>query len=185
MKRFILIITALVIGMASASAQKSFFDYQSVGESIDSVYAAWKRDPDRGAYSVGPAERADQVLITSMYGGQIMSQTYLLFNIFTHTIYRKIIAVEDNITDFNYAIKEYNRRISTNSFIFPYYEKNANVEQFVRNEDNSRTFKCVMQMRAEPKDSYILEVVIEKKFSQYFGYVYKVYESYVDYTLQQ
>lgn len=185
MKRFILIITALVIGMTSAFAQKSFFDYQSVGESIDSVYAAWKRDPDRGAYSVGPAERADQVLITSMYGGQIMSQTYLLFNIFTHTIYRKIIAVEDNITDFNYAIKEYNRRISTNSYVFPSYDKAVNVEQFLRNEDSNSVFRCVMQMRYKPSDTYILEVIMEKRISPYLGVIYKVYESYVDYTLQQ
>lgn len=184
MKRFISIIAALVIGMTAASAQKSFFDYQSVGENIDSVYAAWRRDKYKSTYSVGPAERADQVLITSMYGGQIMSQTYLLFNIFTHTIYRKTIAVEDNITDFNYAIREYERRINTNSFVFPSYDKAVNVEQFLRNENNSRTFKCVMQMRYKPSDTYILEVTMEKRISPYLGVVYKVYESYVDYTLQ-
>lgn len=184
MKRFITIIAALIIGMTAAFAQKDFYEYQSVGESIDSVYAAWQRDPQKSSYSVGLAERADQVLIISMYGGQIVSQTYLLFNIFTNVIYRKTIAIEDNITDFNYAIKEYERRINTNSFVFPSYDKTANVEQFLRNENNNPIFRCVMQMRYKPSDTYILEVTMEKRVSPYLGVVYKVYESYVDYTLQ-
>lgn len=184
MKRFITIIVTVVIGITTAFAQRSFSDYQSVGESIDSVYAAWERDSDKHSYSVGPAERADQVLITTIYDNQIMDQTYLLFNIFTHVIYRKTIAVEDNITDFNQAIKEYERRISTNAFVFPSYDRTADVEQFLRNENYNSVFRCVMQMRYKPKDNYILEIVMEKRISPYLGVVYKVYESYVDYTLQ-
>lgn len=185
MKRFISIIAVLVIGVTAAFAQKSFYEYQSVGESIDSVYAAWQRDPQKGSYSVGPAERADQVLVTTMWGNQILDQTYLLFNIFNHVIYRKTIAVEDNITDFNKAIQSFEQRISTNAFVFPSYDKTANVEQFLRNENNNPVFRCVMQMRYKPSDTYILEVTMEKRISPYLGIVYKVYESYVDYTLQQ
>ena len=186
MKRFVTIIAALVIGMTSASAQKSFFEYQNVGENIDSVYASWKRTSDWYKYNVDMFQRIDQVLVTTVENNQIIDQTYLIYNIYSRIIYRKILAINSYIMNFNDALQDFKSRIYVNSFLYPYYDKNVNVEQAVCSEDDhSDSFSLAFQMKSSPSTTFMLEIVIEKQWSQYIGYFYRVYESYVDYTLKR
>lgn len=185
MKKFIAVITVVILGVSAASAQKSFFEYQNVGENIDSVYTSWKRTSDWYKYNVDMFQRIDQVLVTTVENNRITDQAYLIYNIYSRIIYRKILAINDHIMNFNDALQDFRSRIYVNSFLRPYYDKNVNIEQAVCSEDDrSDSFSLAFQMKDSSSTTYILEIVIEKRWSQYIGYYYRVYESYVDYALK-